>query len=140
MSTRSPHCTWKWCTRLLLTLLVVDRSLAHVHHHDHVISERDLSDEQNWCGAASQPQKDMANAQHLVQTWLDFKNQNKMGDGGIRKMQVTADIDIVVPVCFHVIRPSEDTFLDTDTLQVQLDALNLAYSTGSCCDDTLDWW
>jgi hypothetical protein len=151
MSARSPHCTWKWCTRLLLALLAVDRSLAHVHshvrvhsddqhdahHHDHDISERDLragaGGEPSKCGTPDLTLKERAAEEAMFKTWLKL--------GGDRKLQAAGAI--VVPVCFHVIRPDEDTVepvIDTASLQAQLDALNLAFSSGSCCDVALYWW
>jgi hypothetical protein len=73
----------------------------------------------------------------VVQAWSKLN--------GIRKLEATgATVSIVVPVCFHVIRPIEDPetgdiFLDKASLQVQLDALNQAFSTESCCDVAEEW-
>jgi hypothetical protein len=137
MSTRSPHCAWTLCTRLLLALLVVDRSLAHVHHHHHDMSERDLSAGRT-CGVPEPTDEERANEIKVQQTWSKLNR--------IRKLEAAtgASDPIVVPVCFHVIHPIEDPtdgdiFLDKASLQIQLDALNLALSTESCCDTALDW-
>jgi hypothetical protein len=87
----------------------------------------------------------MIHDQRLVSTWLsDWKknpNNQKVGGGGdgVRNLQDITE-SIVIPVCFHVIRPiedptdgSEDLFLDAASLQLQLDALNVAFSSQSCC-------
>jgi hypothetical protein len=139
MSTRSPHCTWTWCTRLLLALLAVDRSLAHVHHDHHDISERDLSaNPGRTCGTPEPTDEERINGKKVVQAWSKVN--------GIRKLEATGASDpiLVVPVCFHVIRPIEDPatgdiFLDKASLQDQLDALNQAFSIESCCDVAEEW-
>jgi hypothetical protein len=168
MSTRSPHFTWRkkktWCTRLLLALLVADKSLAHVHHHHrhphdahhhhhHDISKhhdispkRDLSAsavQDRTCGAPEPTKEQMIQDKKLAQTWSDLKNQNLEVGGGVRNRNLLQDI--VVPVCFHVIRPVQDPadgaiFIDTASLQLQLDALNLAFSPESCCDEATELW
>jgi hypothetical protein len=177
MSTISPHamdtCWWRktWCTRLLFALLAADRSLAHNHHHHqekhqekhqhHDVSEpvlhvRDLSTSavvrERTCGAPEPTEERRIHDKKLVQTWLDLDLQQrneKVGGGGYRKLQDTENI--VVPVCFHVIRPSSDgygygygdgdiTFLDAASLQRQLDALNQAFSPLSCCDEATETW
>jgi len=70
----------------------------------------------------------------LARQWLDSKG------GGRRILQ---DLEtIVLPVCFHVIRPDGDTatdFLNTASLQEQLDALNRSFSSQSCCDTNQFW-
>jgi hypothetical protein len=83
---------------------------------------------------------------NLVQTWSDLKNQNIKVGGGVRNRNLSQDTEsIVVPVCFHVIRPLQDPvdgdiFIDTASLQLQLDALNLAFSPESCCDEATELW
>jgi hypothetical protein len=145
MSARSPHRTWTRCTRLLLALLaVVDRSLAHGdHHHNghhHDISERDLSGAEpgRTCGTPEPTAEERTNERKVVEAWSKLNGTRKLGDTG------GDSVPIVVPVCFHVIRPTDDPatgdiFLDKATLQVQLDALNKAFSTESCCDVAETW-
>jgi hypothetical protein len=65
--------------------------------------------------------------------------------GGVRKRNLVQETEIiVVPVCFRVIRPlqdpDDDIFMDTASLQLQLDALNLAFSPESCCDEATELW
>jgi hypothetical protein len=138
-SARSPHRTWTRCTRLLLALLAVDRSLAHGDHHHHVISERDLSGAEpgKACGTPEPTAEERTNVKNLVEAWSKLSGIRKLGDTG-------DSVPIVVPVCFHVLRPTEDPttgdiFLDKASLQVQLDALNQAFSTESCCDVAETW-
>jgi hypothetical protein len=98
------------------------------------------------CGAPEPTKERMIHDQKLVSTWSDLKNQNKKVSGGVRsrKLQDTTEI-IVVPVCFHVIRPFQDPangdmFIDIASLQLQLDALNQAFSPDSCCDEAIEPW
>jgi hypothetical protein len=110
---------------------VRDHSHFHDQHDAHHHHDRDLRHGAGGkCGAPDRTPQEVDTEKRMVETWLKL--------GGARRLQGTGAI--VVPVCFHVIRHSEDTFLDTDTLQVQLDALNVAFSTDSCCDTALDWW
>jgi hypothetical protein len=157
MSTASPHLLiWRrktWCTRLLFALLTADISFAHDghhHHHPHDVSEglRDLStravitETSRTCGAPEPTKERMIHDKKLVQIWSDLQKQNQKVGGGTRKLQES----IVVPVCFHVIRPQPDStdgdsmFLDTASLQLQLDTLNQAFSPESCCDEAVQQW
>jgi hypothetical protein len=160
MSTSSPHITWRkkiWCNRLLLALLAAGRSLAHVHHHlpadahhhRHDKSELDLKADavqDRTCGTPEPTKERMIQDKKLVQTWSHLKNQNKKVGGGVRSRNLLQDTEIiVVPVCFHVIRPRQDPadgdiFIDTASLQLQLDALNAAFSPESCCDEATELW
>jgi hypothetical protein len=89
MPTSSPHFTWRkkaWYTRLVLTFLAADSSLAHVHYHrpadahHHDKSERDLSAsavQDRTCGTPEPTKERMIQDKRLVKTWSDFRNQNK---------------------------------------------------------------
>lgn len=45
-----------------------------------------------------------------------------------------------IPVCFHILSDSSGTnALASEQIQDQLDYLNHAYSSASCCDASLDW-
>ena len=59
-----------------------------------------------------------------------------------RRLQGEEEETLVVETCFHVIRPegdTDDTYLDADMIQLQLDGLNQGYSQTSCCDPGLLW-
>jgi len=54
----------------------------------------------------------------------------------------TGSDTVVIPTCFHVIRPEGDTddeFLNAEMIQTQLDVLNRGFSSSSCCDDRIFW-
>jgi hypothetical protein len=155
MSTRSGHYFTgvRALATLLLALFVVEKSSAHghhdAHHHHHHISERHLggAGHDRTCGTVEPSKERMIHDKYLVQTWSGLQKQNLKVGGGIRKLQeVTASSSIIIPVCFHVIRPDPDPeggetlFLDAATLQLSLNALNIAFGTESCCDEaTQDW-
>lgn len=95
---------------LVVLVLLVDASLAHRR-----------------CSTHDPTPQGIESSNKLAHTWLE--------NGGRRKLQET----ITLPVCFHVVRPDSSEFLETPRLQAQLDALNAAYSSGSCCDLGQAW-
>jgi hypothetical protein len=89
------------------------------------------------CGTPEPTAEERTNERKVVQAWSKLNGNRMLGDTG-------NSAPIVVPVCFHVIRPTDDPatgdiFLDKARLQVQLDTLNQAYSTESCCDEAEAW-
>jgi len=127
--------------------VVVDTSLAHgahSHHHDedphqhHRSLGTGTSNFGGWvheghgrkCGTQDPSDARIARSNEVAHKWLQAKG------GSSRALQ---DDPIVLPICFHVIRPDDDDFLDTESLQVQLDALNLSFSSDSCCDTSQPW-
>jgi hypothetical protein len=59
-----------------------------------------------------------------------------------RRAQPQDNENLVVPTCFHVIRPEGDTndeYLNAEMVQLQLDGLNQGFSASSCCDPALLW-
>jgi hypothetical protein len=58
----------------------------------------------------------------------------------IYKSRKVAASEIVVPVCFHVLTSTDGTVnLEDAQLQAQLDAMNQAFTSTSCCDTTKSW-
>jgi len=69
----------------------------------------------------------------VMKQWLERNNPHR---------NLQSDDIILIPVCFHVIRPTIDenvTFLDVAHLQLQLDALQRTFSADSCCNTTQSW-
>ncbi|GAX16430.1 hypothetical protein FisN_19Lu007 [Fistulifera solaris] len=47
---------------------------------------------------------------------------------------------VTIPVCFHILTDDNGVNdLSSEQLQNQLDVLNRAYSSASCCDSTMEW-
>ena len=127
---------------VIVLLLVLDPSLAHgahSHHHEEDPQHRSLGTGTSHygerhgrkCGTHDPSDARIARSNEVAHKWLQAK-------GGRRALQ---DDPIVLPICFHVIRPDENNpdFLNTESLQVQLDALNLSFSSHSCCDTSQPW-
>jgi hypothetical protein len=86
------------------------------------------------CGSAHHEPEDREEANALMETWWQQRRHRELQEPSF-----------VVPVCFHVIRPTNDgaenaTVLDAIHLQRQLDALNRGFSSRSCCDPTQYEW
>lgn len=48
--------------------------------------------------------------------------------------------ETTIPVCFHILTDDRDTnSLSLDQIQNQMDYLNRAFSSASCCNTTLEW-
>jgi hypothetical protein len=135
---------------LLLLLLVISLLLKTIGGHEQHSS---LS-----CGSAHQhstvESEVLEEADAFMESWLrrrrelqQQQQQNEGSDNDVADNNI--DITFVVPVCFHVIRPTKEgadvstanaTFLDAPHLQRQLDALNRGFSDASCCDpDQYEW-
>jgi hypothetical protein len=103
-----------------ITLLVVlGVGLCRVHGYDRVLAESGR------CGTP-EPQKSDSFAQQRA---LSIYNSRRV-----------AASEIVVPVCFHVLTSTNGSGnLENAQLQAQLDALNQAYTSTSCCDTSKNW-
>jgi len=88
------------------------------------------------CGTHEPTWEERENSKMVMKQWLE-RNPHRREVRDLQKDDI-----IVIPVCFHVIRPTNDTnvtFLDVAHLQVQLDALQKTFSADSCCDTTQSW-
>jgi hypothetical protein len=103
-----------------ITLLVVlGGKLCRGHGHD-----RDLA-ESGKCGT---PEPEKADS---------FAQQRALS---IYKSRRVAASEIVVHVCFHVLTSTDGSGnLEDAQLQAQLDALNQAFTSTSCCDTSENW-
>ena len=54
-------------------------------------------------------------------------------------VQYQANTPKVIPVCFHIVGVGILDRITKKDLKNDLDALNRAYSSSSCCDSSLDW-
>jgi len=128
---------------VLVLFLFADTSLAHgshshqqkdLHHQSLGAGTSGLEHEGHGrkCGTREPSPDEIDRSNKLAHKWLESK-------GGIRR--ALQDDPIVLPVCFHVVRPDESDpeFLNTASLQLQLDALNLSFSSQSCCDTSQPW-
>ncbi len=96
---------------------------SHGSHEGHVA--RDL-EEVNRCGTPEATESDIATQQLVVEKFLSSAER--------------IDTEIVVPVCFYVISDDQgNNSLSDRDLQGQLDALNRAYGSSSCCNTTQSW-
>jgi hypothetical protein len=96
---------------------------SHGSHEGHVA--RDL-EEVNRCGTPEATELDIATQQLVVEKFLSSSER--------------VDAEIVVPVCFYVISDTQgNNSLSDSALQGQLDALNRAYGSSSCCNTSLTW-
>lgn len=113
-----------------LLLLLSSRLQAVTSHgshesHDDEHSVRNLEVMER-CGTAEAEEADIAIHQRVVEKFLASSSR--------------VDSDVVVPVCFYVIMDDAGTnSLSNSDLQRQLDALNRAFGSSSCCDSSLDW-
>ncbi|GAX28858.1 pappalysin-1 [Fistulifera solaris] len=90
--------------------------------------DRDLETTIERCDTAEAKEADIATQQLVVEKFLSSPDE------------VDIEANIMIPVCFYVI--SDDTGknkLSNGDLQRQLDALNTAYGSSSCCNTTLSW-
>ena len=105
------------------------------HHHRHrslLLHDDDGHHHEGPCGT---PGRSKAQRQSFEQRRLEHRRG------------LAENSEIVVPVCFHVIRPEQEEetndpdvpVLDNDLLQVQLDYLNYGFSSQSCCASTNSW-
>lgn len=108
------------------------RDLLHGHDHHHHPHHHE--------GPCGTPGRTAAQRQSFKKRRLVYhaqrENKRRLGDH-------STDV-VVVPVCFHVIRPEQDeddppVLLDNDLLQIQLDFLNHGFSSQSCCTSQQDW-
>jgi len=127
----------------LLNLQAGDHS-NHVHsHHPHKLDDRSLEiGFPPQCGLPEPTKLEIANSNAVMRKWLDKRNEKLTNDEN-RDLQLENDI-IVIPVCFHIIRPEtvtedDSSFLDAASLQTQLDVLNKTFSSESCCDTSQSW-
>lgn len=108
---------------ILTTILFLTTTTAH----DHSLS----------CGSAHAELDNLQETNAFIETWSERR----------RALQEDGDnesLSFVVPVCFHVIRPTNDNetkdFLDASHLQIQLDGLNRGFSQSSCCNPEQHEW
>jgi hypothetical protein len=120
-------------TSLLLAFVTLGSAHPghHHHHHNQSHDHRQLQEEvetPRTCGTHEPTSLDTSLQQRAVQLYKAAQPD------GVRMS------DVVVPVCFHVIKKSNgEGDLTTEQLQAQLDALTTAYSSASCCDQSLAW-
>jgi hypothetical protein len=126
------------CVNAFLLLLLSLISLAIQGHVDHShirgdfsthVGDRDLqgNEKVRRCGTKEMSDEDRKARDHA----LSFVKLKKRKHG--REYQANAPK--VIPVCFHVVGGN----VPRQSLKRDLEALNKAYSTHSCCDETLSW-
>ena len=108
--------------------------LHHLHDHDH----------EGPCGT---PERSTQQRESFERRLFEFQAQREPNSSRRHRRGLNNnDPSIVIPVCFHVIRPENPEnigdvrdVLDNDLLQVQLDFLNQAFSSQSCCQSDEPW-
>jgi hypothetical protein len=94
---------------------------AHGHGHDRVLAGRSST-----CGTREATKAGRLDQQRASSIY--------------KKARSVTVPSIVVPVCFHVVTKANGSGDLTDAqLQEQLDALNTAYGSSSCCDSKETW-
>ena len=100
------------------------------------ITPRNFVEGTRTCGTPEPTRERILHSNRIVEKYIENKkSQQEQG----RKVQAST---LLVPTCFHVLRPEGDTddqFLNAEMLQRQLDGLNQGFSSQSCCDSDL-WW
>lgn len=122
-------------------LALVGGVLGHEHHPQHVrrTPSRDLENTKKRssrrCGTRTPTTATRAATElALAVSRVRAKNRRKRG------IPYQANAPKTVPTCFHFVRTdTNDFFLRRKEVKVNLDALNVAFGAGSCCDEALDW-
>ena len=97
------------------------------------------------CGMYEPTREKILHDNKIVQKYIEDRT-NKSGRRKVQQQQEDDNI-LVVPTCFHIIRPENNdtytddtTFLNAEMIQLQLDGLNAGFTSASCCDPTTyDW-
>ena len=108
----------------LITFLVLTLTEGHLRHWS--------SDDAFLPCGEQEPTTADRNAQQKALRWERLRHPQT------RQLQDDT-LPVIIPVCFHVIQPWFTLNPLYNRLQLQLDALNRAFSSSSCCDTTLDW-
>ena len=126
--------------KLSLALLLVSLTCALAH------VRRGLSEENDAIGGGHcttrVPEHEDYEAQKRAQTFANFRKERK-GTAYKELSEATR----VITVCFHnpqyrfsfLNRLRSDRQVSTEEMQRELDHLNEAFSSASCCDTSLDW-
>lgn len=137
----------RWCFLVILVLFLDAESHAHGKESVGDPSTRALRKDLEFCGVSNPSDSDRSKQQvalRLAQLRDRILALRKDSTKFLRNVQLNETTNIreitTVPVCFHVIQ-SHFTLnsLTNRRLQLQLDALNKAFSSNSCCNTIHSW-